>query len=258
MLLLSSGSLYNYGLNRFFGLTKKAGFSALEIIISDLWDSREVEYLNRLSRNFNLKILAFHAPFSNMKRWKTPQERFLNSLKLSGKMKVETLVVHSYEPNNRTFFKWLKMDLKKIQKKTEVKIAVENLPRHYKGGKRPVYGGMDPLKLLDFDYLCLDTTHLATTPLDLFDVYRKIKEKVAHIHLSDAIRLRALQKNEEDDHLVPGEGKLPLASFLKQLKQEKYKGTISLELRPEVLGEGDERKIVERLKKARNFVERYF
>jgi len=76
MLILSSCSLYNYGLNRFFELSKKAGFSGVEIMISEIWDSRDVGYLNRLSRNSDLKIVSFHTPFDNMKSWKDPKERF--------------------------------------------------------------------------------------------------------------------------------------------------------------------------------------
>jgi sugar phosphate isomerase/epimerase len=57
--------------------------------------------------------------------------------------------------------------------------------------------------------------------------------------------------------ILPGKGKLPLSDFLKLLKKEHYKGIISLELRPDVLGEGDEKEIIRRLKKAREFVIKY-
>jgi sugar phosphate isomerase/epimerase len=263
MLLLSSGSLYNYGLNRFFEMAKKAGFSGIEIMISDIWDTRDPEYLKKLEKEFGLKIKAVHVPLGDMKSWSGPKLKFTNSLQLAKKIKAEILITHPESSRDEKFFPWLSKNLPQIQSKTKVKIVAENMTKVYnKKTKKLVYQLFDPSKL-SFPNLCLDTTHIATAGLDLLKTYQKIKNKIFHVHLSDSFFRPISEQDEaregiEEDHALPGEGKLPLKEFLIELKKDKYKGIISLELCPETLQAEDVKRVLDNLKKAKEFVIKYF
>ena len=51
----------------------------------------------------------------------------------------------------------------------------------------------------------------------------KLKSKLVHMHFIDG-------KNGSDDHLIPGEGEIPLKELMADLKESGYQGTVTLEL----------------------------
>jgi sugar phosphate isomerase/epimerase len=63
MIALSTGSLYTYGTARAFDLAARAGFDGVEVLVDHRWDTRQPDYLRRLSADFALPIVAVHNPF---------------------------------------------------------------------------------------------------------------------------------------------------------------------------------------------------
>ena len=62
-LVLSTGSLYTYGLDRVFALAAEAGFDGMEVLIDARWDGRQPDYLARLMQESGLPITTVHTPF---------------------------------------------------------------------------------------------------------------------------------------------------------------------------------------------------
>ena len=254
MVLLSTGCLFSYGLDRVFELAKKANFLGIEVLLSDIWDTRDPAYLKRLEKKYRLKIKAMHAAFGDLRGW-DPKDNLKNSINLAQKINPDVLIIH---PD----FK--KKELNNILKRENSKnfnIVFENSPKVCdKKTKKLIYNFSDPRGLADFD-ICFDTTHLATTNLDLLSVYPQIKDKIRHIHLSDSF-LKPRKSDEvegiDEDHAILGTGKLPLGEFLSILKKDSYKNHISIEYYPENLGIPDDKKILKNLIKSRQFIKKYF
>ena len=68
--ILSTGSLYNYSIDRVFAFAAEAGFDGIEMLIDHRWDTRQADYLRHLMESHSLPIPALHSPFSrNCSGW---------------------------------------------------------------------------------------------------------------------------------------------------------------------------------------------
>ncbi|MCX6806637.1 MAG: TIM barrel protein [Candidatus Berkelbacteria bacterium] len=257
MILLSTGSLYNYGLNRVFEMAKKADFAGLELMLGFNMDLWQPHYLNKLKAKYKLATPVFHYTMFSNYMAQLAKDRFLLCLEYAEKMKAEVLVVHPCESSEKDFSKWFFVHIKAIQRKTEVKIAVENMPVKESDGDKYVKKYYNPLELKSkFDYLCLDTTHLATTQYNLLDIYPKIQDKLVHVHISDSKETDVEKAGVS--HMIPGTGSLPLDKLLQTLEQDHYQYHVGLEMFLESLEYKDDKKVLINLKKARDFVTKYF
>ena len=72
--------------------------------------------------------------------------------------------------------------------------------------------------------MVFDTSHAAVSRLDLIETYRRLKDRVAHVHLSNNAG------RGWDSHLPVEEGILPIAEFLDVLAADGFAGAVSLEL----------------------------
>jgi sugar phosphate isomerase/epimerase len=116
-------------------------------------------------------------------------------------------------------------------------VAVENMfpirLRAERGVRFHATQGFEDLER--FPYLVLDTSHAAVAGLDIRDVYRRYREQIRHIHLSNNAG------KGWDSHLpVFEEGVLPLSEFMDDLVNDGFAGNVSLELdlRPWMHDEG--------------------
>lgn len=260
-ILLSTGSLYNYGTNRIFEIAKKAGFDGIELIIDDRWDTRQPKYLQKLARQFNLPILAVHSAMEFVTCWgEDPKVKLEKSVELAKIIKAEFLAVHPSVANQPEFYQWFYKNWLEIKKNAKpLKVVVENMPKvnSIENPKDFVFENFNLKDFSRFDQILLDPSHLTTTDQDLLKTFEAIKEKIKYIHLSDSNFTPDLERpgNILDDHLLPGEGKLPLRQFLLKVKETNPQCTISIELLPESIGAGeDDSKIIARLKRGLKFI----
>jgi len=279
MLALSTGSLYTYGLDRVFGLAKEAGFDGLEVLVDGRWDTRQADYLKYLVDRHGLPVVSLHSPFhlTHVPGWEQdPLWRLKRTVELAEALGAWVVVAHpplgwlrislrvTGASNKRDFWvglplswfvgrsyvRWLCDELEDFQRKTEVIVAVENMPRRRIGPLGFDLYQMTRLETLKcFRHLALDTTHLATHGLDIVRTYERLADRVAHVHLSNY--------NGREHRLVQ-DGHLPLADFLRRLNQDGYEGIVTLELQPDVLGDGSVDQVSANLQVAVDFYRRYF
>ena len=250
-ILLNSGALYNYGLNRFFELAKKADFDGIELIIDNNWDNRQPEYIGKLERENKIKVLAVHSAMEFVYCWgPDPKIRIAQSIKIAKKLGAKLIVVHPADYNDRGFYKWLRKNYQVIiDKAVPMRVAFENMTTRRKISNEKFF------KL--FPSYALDTSHIGTHRQDPVEMLEAIRGKLTHIHLSDSDFKKRENRVEliADCHMMPGTGKLPLKKFLKKLKEIKYDGFITVELLPESVDAGkSDAEVVRNLKKALNFV----
>jgi sugar phosphate isomerase/epimerase len=261
---LSTGSLYTYGISRVFELAAEAGFEAIEILVDHRWDSRQPEYLRRLSRESGLPIVAVHSPFlPSVPGWPSdPHGRLTKSAALARELGVGVVVTHlplrfhgvGIEffgfskrpmilpiplPVSGDYGRFLLNGLARFENEEGVRIGVENMPAKRILGRRVDIYSLNTLDALaSLHHLTLDITHLGTWQLDPVEVYERLKARIVHVHLSNF---------DGEEHRLPQEGHLPVADFLQRLKQDEYEGAVSVELNPDVLQVEDEGQVRIRL-----------
>jgi len=276
MIALSTGSLYNYGTARVFELAAKAGYDGIEVLTDHRWDSRQPDYLRRLSSDYGLPIAAVHNPFvTAVATWPSDQlGRLHRTVALAQKLGAPTVVTHlpfrfyaitgqwhGYRsrrfalpvplPRREPYYHFLRDgQVAELEAETGITIAVENMPAHrFLGMRINGYWFNTPAELLRFPHLTLDTTHLGTWGMDPLAVYEQLRERVAHVHLSNF---------DGREHRSPPDGHLPLAELLRLMARSGYQGTITVESHPAALDAKDEIKCLAALRRALAFCREHF
>ncbi|MDE0311632.1 MAG: sugar phosphate isomerase/epimerase [Caldilineaceae bacterium] len=255
--ILSTGSLYNYSVDRVFALAAEAGFDGIEMLIDHRWDTRQADYLQHLMESHSLPIPAFHSPFSrNCSGWgETEYGAIARTAELAYELGAQVVVHHlpmrfGYAflqaagrnlllPNpfdsGRQYATWLSEGYAALQTSTDVLLCIENLPAVRFLGRRvnPARWNAHSRATLDditrFPHLTLDTTHLGTWGLDPLEAYDRWGQRVKHVHLSNF---------DGSEHRRPEDGTLRLGALLSRMAADGYSYSISLELQPDALEAG--------------------
>jgi sugar phosphate isomerase/epimerase len=243
---LSTGSLYTYGLDRVFALAAEAGFDGIEVLVDHRFDTRQPTYLRRLMDRHGLPVLSVHAPFRprRLAAWpKTQPESIAATAELARAVGAEVIVAHLPYGISRAYARWLRNDLRTWQQAHPVPVvAVENMPL-----KWVRWWPFAPLEMWRmngleewgaFPHLTLDATHLGTKGLDPLMVYQRVRERVAHVHLSNA----RWEGRRVKEHRRLEDGFLPLDALISRLAQDGYAGIATVELHPDALEAEDEEK----------------
>lgn len=254
--LLSTGSLYSYGLGRCFSFASQAGFDGVEILIDYRWDTRQPAYLQQLADRFALPILAIHSPFMGVPGWPADQPTLIaTSVEIAEAVGAEVVVHHlplriGYTivqigarrlrvpipgwQSEDGYRQWLLRDYARFQATTCVALCIENMPKRQVLGQRLTIHHWNSVEAVArFPNLTLDTTHVGTWGVEPVDIYQQWGERVRHVHLSNY---------DGQEHRRPEVGHLHLDRLLQALAHDGYTGSVTLELGPETLdaGRGDE------------------
>jgi len=255
--ILSTGSLYNYSIDRVFALAAEAGFDGIEVLIDHRWDTRQADYLRHLMESHSLPIPALHSPFSrNCSGWgETEYGAIARTAELADELGAQVVVHHlpmrfGYAflqaagrnlllPNpfdsGRQYATWLSEGYAALQTSTDVLLCIENLPAVRFLGRRvnPARWNAHSRATLDditrFPHITLDTTHLGTWGLDPLEAYDRWGKRVKHVHLSNF---------DGSEHRRPEDGSLLLGALLSRMAADGYSYSISLELQPDALEAG--------------------
>ncbi|MDE0463065.1 MAG: sugar phosphate isomerase/epimerase [Caldilineaceae bacterium] len=255
--ILSTGSLYNYSIDRVFAFAAEAGFDGIEMLIDHRWDTRQADYLRHLMESHSLPIPALHSPFSrNCSGWgETEYGAIARTAELASELGAQVVVHHlpmrfGYAflqtagrslllPNpfdsGRQYATWLSEGYAALQSSTDVLLCIENLPAARFLGRRvnPARWNAHSRTTLDditrFPHITLDTTHLGTWGLDPLEAYDRWGQRVKHVHLSNF---------DGSEHRRPEDGSLRLGALLSRMAADGYSYSISLELQPDALEAG--------------------
>jgi len=259
--LLSSGSLRNYGLDRVFEIAARCGYDGVELIVDERTDSVHADYLRKLAERYSTPIPVVHAPFAFLDPpgWEKDELfRLIRSVRLAEEVEARSVVLHTPFYTDRIFCRWLEESLGEFQGKNTVTILVENMPcyrkvggrlgkiftipdlaeRNRKGLWKMVPGFLLPAcfplsdldRMAQFPHIILDTTHLGTAGIDPISAFDRFRWKIGHIHLSNY---------DGREHLELRTGFLDLAAFLRHVTASGYRGGYCLEIMPEYFDSHD-------------------
>jgi sugar phosphate isomerase/epimerase len=212
---------------------KKAGVNGIELLATKSLTDVNIEKIKNLIKKHKLLIHSIHQSTDNFNSISLSQIE--NLCKIANKFSAQVIVLHSDTIGDNLFDLNFISQLKKLQKKYNLKFGVENMPKSpFSLFKTYTYNPEEFSLLINKAglYMTLDTTHLGQVQADLCKFYENNKEKIVNIHLSDYKNnwLNEILLLANDTHLPLGEGKLPIVKFLKILKQEKYAGVITMEI----------------------------
>jgi len=119
-----------------------------------------------------------------------------------------------------------------------LKLGIENRGDNQDGIEPQFLDDLSFLRRLTEEWdmsMTLDIAHAASFGLDLFDAIETCLPRLANVHLSDA-RTKTYHGGIRNgllrDHLLPGEGVLPLEDVSVALLARRYSGPLTIELSP--------------------------
>ncbi len=245
MLILSTDSLKGYGLNRIFGFAKEADYDGLELVLDKKeFDTQNADYVKDLVKEYKMPVVAVRT-FKNSTIKKTEIV-----LKIAQELKAKTVILDSPKIFDFKYAEWMKKEVPSLRKKYGVSIALKNSPHETLFVVIPGRAMSSMADLQNFKQVCLDTAYLYSKKIDLMKAYRMVKKYMVHVHLSNV--------RHERMHSFPTEGIIPLESLLTKLKKDKYKGDVSVLVRPQDMKVGKDKEVLEKLGEIKSFYENYF
>lgn len=245
MIALHTSSLHKYGLNRIFEFVKEAGYDGIEIEVDkNNFDTQNAEYIKKLSEEYKVPVVALHAPTNGT------QKSVEHVVEMAVYLKCPVVVITPPKLTDFKFTRWLKKEVPELRKKKHINIALVNTGGKTFLGFLPERALNNVTDLKNFGMVALDCSMTSSKKEDLIRFYEHLKKLVVHVHLSNVKRHK--------EYSLPNEGILPLESFLKKLKLNKFDGAISVRVRPTELSAGDDEKVIKNLKKVKKFIEEYF
>jgi sugar phosphate isomerase/epimerase len=231
-LIFSTAPFFRQPLREAFRHIADAGFEAVEVMITQDPGTQEPHLVNRLAREFGLRIEAVHAPFLLITRrvfGTDPVTKIHRSVHVAEEVGAPLVVVHPPYRWQVRYRRWAENDLAEFSARTGVTVAVENMfPVKVPGpGDRGVtfHASQEFDDLDSYPYLVLDTSHAGVSGIDIREAYERYRDKLQHVHLSNNAG------KGWDSHLpVYQDGILPLAEFLDDLVTGGFGGGVAIEL----------------------------
>jgi sugar phosphate isomerase/epimerase len=229
-LLFSTAPFFRLPLRQAFRHIADAGFTSVEVMVTQDPHTQEPHLLAPLAAEFGLKVEAIHAPFLLITRrvWGSdPTGKIYRAAHLAEEIGAPLVVIHPPYRWQVRFRRWIEGNLAEFSARTGVTVAVENMFPIRLRGERGVrfHASQDLDDLERYPYLVLDTSHAAVSNLDIRAFYAQYRDQIQHVHLSNNAG------KGWDSHLpIYGPGVLPIGEFLDDVVEDGFAGAVSVEL----------------------------
>jgi sugar phosphate isomerase/epimerase len=231
--LFSWGSIFDNDLHfgRIFSLIKEKNLQGIELVASKDIKRRDLEKLKTILRERSVFVFSLHQPILSL--YKISAEAIKRLFETASALSAKIIVLHLFalgkKINDANFIR----SLKSLEEKYNIKIGIENGSKNIFLGLRPSCyseeGFSETVSKLGLG-ITFDVSHLAqATGGDIIAFYKKNKERIMNIHLSD-YKSKIFKHNLFNMHLPLGKGTLPMEGFLKILKEDNYDGLLTLEI----------------------------
>lgn len=222
---MSTSSVYPETTAAAFEIASQVGSDGVEVMVGADAISQDETALLHLRDHYQVPILALHSPclLITQRVWGTDSwEKLVRAQRAAELLGAHTVVVHPPFRWQRDYAKEFVAGIERMDSETDVRFVVENM-YPWRAGPGSVDGyspGWDVRKE-DYPHIAVDTSHCAVAMVDPIDYVRDVADRVGHVHFSDGTH------SARDEHLLPGEGVLPLVPFVAELSaiaQERSQG----------------------------------
>jgi sugar phosphate isomerase/epimerase len=226
--VLSTACFFTRPIAWTFARAADAGYEGVEVMVTRDPDSQDPGRIRSLAADAGLRVRALHAPclLVTRKIWGVePIGKIERSVQTAADADVPVVVVHPPYRWQRAYRHWLFDRLPRLEARTGVVVAVENMfPVRVGRGALALHADHGLEEVAGVGSVALDTSHAAVSRHDLVQIRRRFGDRLRHVHLSDNAG------RGWDSHLPPGDGVLDLEAFLVDLAASSYGGAVSLEV----------------------------
>lgn len=212
---------------------KKSGVNGIELLSTSNVSDKDIQKVWEMLTEIDLTVFSVHQSISTF--FNISIQEIEGLCQIAHKLKAGVVVLHINVIGSQIFDLNYLHDLKDLERKYKIKIGIENSPIAYwtifktYTWKENEFSNL--MKKTGF-HITFDTTHLAQTGKDIIDFYKKNKDGIVNVHLSDYKKsfLNKYLLLSNSTHLPLGKGTLPIKQFLNVLKDNRYDGVITMEI----------------------------
>jgi sugar phosphate isomerase/epimerase len=240
-LSFSTASFYHLPLRFSLGLARDLDFDGVELVIGPEYALLGERRVHKLIEQSGVRVLSLHQPMVPfglpLPGWSRQQARTIpRTIAAAHSFGCEVVVIHATTARMEGNLRWhayaQAMRAALEQPGPPLTVGVE-ISQHTKRAFREAMDDVEAVLRFVEDQgeqvgITLDTAHTAANGDDLLALYTKLRSRLRNIHLSDW----TIRGGKHRTHLVPGEGRAPLAEFLEELARDQYAGLVTLEVSP--------------------------
>lgn len=244
MFLFHTENLPHYGLDRVFDLASKAGFDGIELTVSSCFDTQTVAYIKELEKRYKIKVKAFSLAQGQ-------EEALFKAFQYTAReFSKSHLNLAPPKAFGSRYKQWMEEIVPRMAHKYNLVPCRKNVISSNRIGIIPSRQNSSLSELRDAGNVCLDISAMAVSNQEILRSIPYFEDSLKHIYLSNFYK--------EQPYSMPDQGILPLETFLSKLAENKFKGWITLKVDPVQIGEGDDEKVLDNMKRAIKFYKTYF
>jgi sugar phosphate isomerase/epimerase len=214
-ILASTGPLFARPLDWTLGVIAEAGFDGAELMVTQDPATQDADRVTSIASAEGIGVPVLHGPFLLLTRrvfGTDPVVKARRSIALAGELGADLMVVHPPYRWQGAFHRWL-VDVAEDEARAQrTRVGVENLyPVAVRGRDVRFHRYTRPEDLTGFPHVVLDTSHLGVAGVDPLAAWRLLRDRVAHLHVSDHTG------GVRDSHAPIGSGVLPLGPLLREV-----------------------------------------
>jgi sugar phosphate isomerase/epimerase len=236
-LSFSTASFYHLPLRFTLGVARDLGFDGVELVVGPEYILRGQRGTQDLCNRLGVKALSLHPPLRKMPGWPISHTRNLaQTVAAARAFGCDVVVIHAtdaWQEGNRRWRQYaaamqaaLRAEGPPITIAVEMSQILKNVPY------QAMYDVDTVLRFVEDQGeqvgITFDTAHTGANGDDLLELYARVRPRLRNIHLSDWV----VRGGKHRTHLVPGEGALPLAAFMRAMERDGYAGPVTLEVSP--------------------------
>jgi sugar phosphate isomerase/epimerase len=209
-----------------FRMAADHGYDGVELVVTHDRGSHTAAAVQRLIAEYGVPVRSVHVPCFLLTQhvWGfAPIAKLQRALEMAAVVGAGTVVTHPPFRWQRSYARQFAAAVSELHRTCGVSLAVENMfPAHLFGRPVEIFSHTDPV-LPGFPAVTLDTSHAAASGAELMAVAAEMGSRLEHVHLSDSLRRGG------DEHLPPGEGRLPLLALAEELGTRGFRGDVVIE-----------------------------
>lgn len=205
----------------------------IELLLPTFVTTEDIEEVKIITEKNNIKILSVHQAL-----------RFLTITRLSEIKKIleyakilsaKVIVLHMNSAGNQLFDPKYIAAIHAFEVEYGIKIGFENREK-YLGSVLNGYGWDEKkfgeLMQKEDLHITFDICHMGQAGGNIINFFKNNKDRIINVHLSDYKKhvLNSSLRPIRYKHLPLGKGTLPINELLQVMKQENYKGLVTLEI----------------------------
>ena len=209
-----------------FRMAAEHGYDGVELVVTHDRRSQSAAAAQHLIAEYGVPVRSVHVPCFLLTQhvWGfAPVAKLRRALEMAAIVGASTVVTHPPFRWQRSYARQFAAAVTDLHGLGGVSLAVENMfPAHVLGRPVEIFSHADPV-LPGFPVVTLDTSHAAASGAELMAVAAEMGARLEHVHLSDSTRRGG------DEHLPPGEGRLPLVELATDLATRGFAGDVVIE-----------------------------